>query len=172
MSSPQHAEKLYERIYANVRTTDERGIVYTGIETLLDTLYKQKGNIAALIETEMPSAIVRPLKQELLRLSETAPDSIKEYLEGLQNTLEKLQVLSIEIAYSPTEETLAVLTAWMREHIGADVIMELSVDRTLLGGARISYEGRYKEINLAFIVETVVNQQHESIQLILEHKAP
>lgn len=162
----------YENIYTNIRTTDERSMVYSGIETLLDALYKRKDNVAALIETEMPSAIVRPLKQELIRLSETAPDTIKDYLEELRNTLEKLEVLSIEIAFTPTEETRAVLTAWMRDHIGNNIIMELSVDHTLLGGARISFEGRYKEINLAFLVETIVRQQHESIQYLLEHSSP
>src|SRR3989338_2087488 len=149
----------YEPIYVNIRTTAERGAVYAAIEVILEALYKKGGDIDKRIETEMPSAIVLPLKQALMQLPDKSAKTIQTYLEGLCKQLTILRILSLEIAYDPTEETIAVLTAWIRESLGNDIIIELSIDRSLLGGARISYEGRYKETNLAMFIEHKMREQ-------------
>ena len=161
----------YESVYSNIRSTAERGTIYAAIEVLVDALYKKEADIGRLIETEMPSAVVQPLKKALASLPVTSATAVQEYLEGLREELSMLEVLSLEIAFDPTEETMAVLTAWIREHIGARVIMELSVDRGLFGGARVSYEGQYKEINLAMLIESIMRQQQESIHGLLEQIA-
>ena len=157
----------YESIYTNIRTTAERGITYAAIETLLDALYKKSTDFNQLIETEMPHALVRPVKQQLTKLRDPSPQGIQFYLEGLREALGALATLSLEIAFDPTEETLSVLTAWIREHLGANIIMEISVDRSIFGGARVSYAGRYKEINLAILIENAMRQQKESIEYML-----
>ena len=159
----------YEPIYTNLRTTTERGMVFAAIEVLIDALYKKGGDIGSLIETEMPNAVARPLKQALTQLPDTSPKAVHAYLEGLQKQLIMLRTLFLEIAFDPTEETIAVLTRWIREYLGNDIIMDLSIDRGLFGGARVSYEGRYKEINLAMLIESTIQQQEESIYAILEH---
>lgn len=159
----------YESIYINLRTTAERGVVFAAIEALIDALYKKGGDMGNLIETEMPNAVVRPLKQALTQLPDMSPKTVRGYLEGLRKQLTTLRILSLEIAFDPTEETIAVLTGWVREYLGNDIIMDLSVDRGLFGGARVSYEGRYKEINLAILIENIMRQQEESIYAILEH---
>jgi len=133
------------------------------IETIIENLYKKETDINTHIETEMPSVIVRPLKQALARLPDKSPKTIQTYLDGLGKELMRLRILSLEIAYDPTEETIAVLTTWIREFLGNDIIMELSVDRGLFGGARVSYEGRYKEINLATFIEQTMREQQELI---------
>jgi len=156
----------YEDIYANIRTVEERGAILVGIESILEALYRKDKDIASLIETSMPRAVVKPLRQNLLE-KDVSLEAIKRYLEGLQGALKELQILSLEIAFDPMEETLAILIGWVRKHMGNAVIMELSQDRTLLAGVRVSYEGRYKEINLAKLVEIVVHEQREVITRLL-----
>ena len=116
----------------------------------------------------MPNTVVRPLKQTLLKLPQASPETVRAYLEGLAKELAVLHVLTIEIAFDPTEETIAVLTGWIRTYLGNRVIMELLVDRSLFGGARVAYEGRYKEINLATLIEQTMRQKQESIETVLE----
>ena len=156
----------YEDIYANIRTVEERGAILTGIESILEALYLKDKDIASLIETSMPRAVVKPLRQNLLD-KDISLEAIKHYLEGLQSALQELQILFLEIAFDPTEETLAILIGWVRHYVGNDVIMELSQDRTLLAGVRISYAGRYTEINLARLVENVVRQRRDMITKLL-----
>ncbi|GEM_PF-2275223 len=159
----------YEDIYANIRTVEERGAILAGIESILDALYRKDKDVPSLIETNMPRAVVVPLKRNLLA-NDASLDVRKEYLEGLQNALQKLQVLSLEIAFDPTEETITTLINWVRKNIGSTVIMDISLDRTLLAGGRISYEGRYKEINLARLVEEVVRKQRNMITQLLGNR--
>ena len=162
----------YDHIYTNIRTTSERGAVYAAIETILEALYKKGEDINKLIEIEMPSAVVRPLKQALARLPDKSPKAIHAYLDGFNKELAALPTLSLEIAFDPTEETIAVLTTWIRESLGNNIIMELSVDRGLFGGARVSYEGHYKEINLAVLIEHTMREQQEIIDATLQNKNP
>ncbi|TSC80194.1 MAG: hypothetical protein G01um101429_238 [Parcubacteria group bacterium Gr01-1014_29] len=167
MSTPIHTTS-YDDICLNVRTTHERSMLYNGIEALTEALYKKKAaSLEEIIDTQLPYAVARPLKGTLMRLPLSSPDAAKEFLAGLHDALTQLQILSLEVAFEPTEETIAVLTVWMREHIGADVIMDISIDRTLLGGSRISFGGRYKEINLASIIESALGDQREIIKHML-----
>ena len=159
----------YEPIYTNIRTTVEREKVYAPIEMLIEALYIKGSDIGSLIETEMPSTVIRSLKQELMQLPETSAKTIHAYLEGLNKELITLRVLTLEIAFDPTEETIAILTAWIRKYLGSSTIIEYSVDRGIFGGARVSYEGRYKEINLATLIESAMRKQQGSIDTILEH---
>lgn len=155
----------YEHIYANVRTTHERSMLYNGIEALTEALYQKGGSLREeIIDTQLPHAVALPLKDTLMRFPVSSPDAAKEFLAGLRDALTQLQILSLEVAFEPTEETIAVLTLWMRAHIGANVIMDISIDRTLLGGSRISFGGRYKEINLASIIESALGNQREIIE--------
>jgi|SRR3989344_2662209 len=159
----------YEPIYKNIRTISERGAVYSAIETILEALYKKGADINTVIETEIPNTLVRPLKQALQRLPDTSLKTIQTYMEGLSKQLAILRTLSLEIAFDPTEETVTVLIAWVREFLGNDIIMEFSVDRGLFGGARVAYEGRYKEINLATLIEKTMQNQQETIDTMLEN---
>ena len=158
----------YESVYVNIRTTAERGMVYTAIESMRDALYKKEQDFFHIIETETPVAISRSIKQAFSELSDTSPMAVQTYLDGLRAQLVMLRVLTLEIAFDPTEESLAVFIIWIRRHLGNDVIMEISVDKGLYGGARVSYEGRYKEINLAYLIENTMRQKQESINNILE----
>lgn len=157
----------YENVYVNIRTVEERGVVYTGIDSLLDALYRKEGDVGEILETTMPRIIVKPLKEELIHKG-VSVESVQEYLDGLKQALEKLQILSLEIAFDPTEETIAILTTWVRKNIGNAVIIQFSLDKTLLSGVRLSFEGRYKEINLAHIIDEMLQQQPQLIQPALE----
>lgn len=167
MSTPKNTTS-YDDICANVRTTHERSMLYNGIEVLTEALYKKEASsLEEIIDTQLPHAVAPPLKDKLMRLPVSSPNAAKEFLAGLRDTLAQLHILSLEVAFEPTEETIAVLTAWMRAHIGADVIMDILVDHTLLGGSRISFGGRYKEINLASIIESALGNQQEIIKHML-----
>lgn len=167
MSTPTNTTS-YDNICANVRTTHERSMLYNGIEALTEALYKKEASsLEEIIDIQLPHAVARPLKDTLMRLPVSSPDAAKKFLAGLRDALTQLQILSLEVAFEPTEETIAVLTIWMREHVGTDVIMDISVDHTLLGGSRISFGGRYKEINLAAIIQSAIGDQQEIIKHIL-----
>jgi vesicle coat complex subunit len=157
----------YEDIIAAIRTTDERGALYSGIEALQEALYKTDADIITSIDTEMPHAVVKPLKQALSKLPDTSPDAIKEFLENMRTALEKASVLTLELAFEPTEETLSVLHMWIQQNLSRTIIMDVSTDRTLLGGARVSFGGRYKEINLATLVANELALRRASIEALL-----
>jgi hypothetical protein len=159
---------VYENIISNVRTTSERDVIYAGIETLMDSLYRSDGRgIADIIDTDMPHSVAKPLKLSFKSLPDLSVETAKQFLDGLRDALLQLPVLTLEVAFDPTDETVATLIAWVRENIGPSVILELSVDRSLLGGARIAFGGRFLEKNLAYLIEDALQQKQDSIQQIL-----
>lgn len=159
----------FEEIYENVRTTEEQGKVLLGIESLLETMYRSsKDGLNTVIQKEIPPPVVASLTEALHHESRAHDTSkIKTYLEGLREAVRAMRVLSLEMAFSPTEETIAVLVGWVRKNIGADVLLELAVDRTLLAGSRLAFHGLYREINLASMVETIIRQKEETIHSLL-----
>jgi F0F1-type ATP synthase delta subunit len=159
----------YEDIYINIHTVEEKAQVLGGIEIILEHIFKQGVyDMAKIIDTEIPYTVAIPLKTLLIKPPLEGNAKIqREFLEGLRNILDMLRIINIEIAFDPTKETISLLAGWIRKQIGKDVIMQLTQDRTLLAGARISFEGRYKEVNLSSILEMVLNEKKESINAIL-----
>jgi len=76
-------------------------------------------------------------------ISLTAIDQLKTFLAQLQEMVSKLPVLSLTIAFEPKEESLKAFSDWFFLNVKKQVLFAVTVDRSLIGGATISYNGKH-----------------------------
>lgn len=73
---------------------------------------------------------------------------IKNFLEKVKEKINGMTVVSIVIAFEPKEKSLQTLSRWFISNINKQVLFDVKVDRSLIGGAAILYQGKYLDYSI------------------------
>ncbi len=95
----------------------------------------------------------------LLRDNNIGIDStkaIKEFVTKLQETITNLPVVPIVLAFEPKDQTMKMLSEWFMINLKKQVLFDISVDRTLIAGAAITYNGKFKDFSIKPVVDGVI----------------
>jgi F0F1-type ATP synthase delta subunit len=60
----------------------------------------------------------------------------------------ELPEVHLTLAFTPTESFRKKISAWLQKEIGRPLFLKITVDKTILGGAIIIYNGRYQDASL------------------------
>ncbi len=85
----------------------------------------------------------------------TNPADMQKVLQEVKELLLKLPVVEFKIAFDPAEQFIFHLVEWVHQYISPDAILELKVDRNLIGGVQISYNGRYHDYSVIKYLQEV-----------------
>jgi F0F1-type ATP synthase delta subunit len=120
------------------------------IEEVNGSLYNTKESP----ERALAQALSREKKDVILAYAESAgsssmnPADIQKILQEVKETLLKLPVIEFKVAFEPAEQFILRLVEWVHQYISPDAIIEVKVDRNIIGGVQISYNGRYHDYSV------------------------
>ena len=169
MTQPTPTANDYDAILAQVRTAHERDIVKGALDALIKNLYHTEPKpLEEIAEDLLPYAISKALVSST-RLAHVADNAaaMEAFLSGLVSALGTFRVVKLELAFEPQEGTIAIVSRWVRQQVGRDSIIDTSLDPLLLGGARIAFAGKYREVNLADMIESALIREEPRIQKLL-----
>lgn len=138
-----------KKIISSLRTVEERDTLYRAVDALEREQYRIGKSEEKEILKQISSSVAALLESALgsSSLAEN-PAAKKEFLGNLKNKLKSLRVLKIDLAFEPKPATLNKISAWVKENAGEDILLEIGLDRTIVGGARIIFGGKYVEETL------------------------
>jgi len=82
-----------------------------------------------------------------------------EFLENLKRRLESLPVLKMVLAFSPPLGTIEKISQFLERDLGKKIILDLSCNPEIIGGAILEYEGKYINLSLAKNLEKILKNQ-------------
>ena len=97
----------------------------------------------------------------LMRNNNINPESrlsIKEFIDKVQQKITAMQVVSMVFAFEPTDKTLQTLSRWFVLNINKQVLFDIKIDKSLVGGAAILSNGKYLDYSIRPILEKTTNQ--------------
>ncbi|MBP6913710.1 MAG: hypothetical protein KBC00_03810 [Candidatus Levybacteria bacterium] len=83
---------------------------------------------------------------------------VKEALSKIQFLGNQIPVVSLQLAFEPTEPIIESLSSWFVQNIKTKVILDIHLERKIIGGALISLNGIYDDFTLKTKIETYFNQ--------------
>lgn len=142
-------EGVIPKIISSLRTTEERDALYEAIGDLEVEQYRVGGPEEGEILKRVSSSTAA-LLESILRGHSLNKNHIqkKDFLKNLRDRLKALRVLKIDLAFEPKPLFLNKLSTWVKKNVGEDTLLEIGFDKTLVGGARIIFGGRYIEETL------------------------
>jgi F0F1-type ATP synthase delta subunit len=120
------------------------------IATLADKIYETDFNLEKALLNEFglkkKDAFTRVLHENNISLeSHTA---LKEFFTMMQQQITSLPVLTLTLAFEPNDDTMKALAEWFILNMNRQVVFEINVDRTLIAGAAISFNGKAADLSI------------------------
>ena len=102
-------------------------------------------------------------KEFLLKLfrennvSETTPSDIQAFLKKIQGIITTLPVVTLTIPFEPRDETLKSFSDWFLFTLKKQVLFAIEVDYSLLAGAKVTYNGKFKDYSMREKFKTLMD---------------
>lgn len=142
------------QILTLVRTKDEANEFQKQLDNLLNVLFSD-----APFETILREYISYEKQEKLLTIlsnehvNTQQPNAIQNCLQEIKKNIAQLPVLTLTIAFSPKQQLLEMLATWFLVHTKKPVLLDIVVNKNLIGGAIIEYKGIFKDYSLKKILQ-------------------
>ena len=148
-----------------MRTKDERDFLHDQIPNLEAALFRADPHATErILSTNFPEHTANAMRNILHDPQfKNNPEDVRKFFHDLQNTIGKMAVLKLGIAFKPTEGMIAKLHEWTDKNLGPGIVLDISYDALMLGGARIIFGGRYKEMTLAQMITDTLAKEKTAI---------
>src|SRR5215469_5892001 len=83
-------------------------------------------------------------------------NAVKPFLQKMQESISAIPVLSITIAFEPGDKTLKSLSEWFLINLKKQIVFDITVDRRLVAGATIKFNGKFSDFSIRPVVERII----------------
>lgn len=141
----------YDDIFASISTPEDAKNVISDLETLSAALFTSKKEkvsekIENILSFELSEGIKRNAKENNIDLEDK--EKCRQFIEDSILRLRRLPIITLYLAFSPTEQYLKKIAALLYGYCGQKALLEIVVEKILLGGAVIAWKGVYKDYSL------------------------
>lgn len=137
-----------------VKTKDDARQLQKDITAVIDALFSD-AQVIEMLHMHLPYE----KKEKLLALMRihqiplTDASLIQQFLQQLISRSQELPVITITLAFEPKQQLVTSLSAWFAVHAKKAVLLDILVDKKLIGGAIIASNGIYKDYSVKKILE-------------------
>lgn len=94
----------------------------------------------------------------------------KQFLDELDQRLSAMRTLILELAFSPRQVLVKRISAWIKSHVGEDILLEFGKNSRIISGARIIFGGRIFDGTLDKEFDSVFEQEWKKEKHSIEPK--
>lgn len=155
---------IYFDILKQIKTLDRAQELINEIDILMSSLFKAKPHAFEESLREVSAytsqAVTTGLKNKIEFNDKSA---IKEFLNSLKGKIQKLKILKLSLAFIPSESMIDTLFSWVSKNLAKGVVLDIEEDKTIIGGANIAFEGKYKDLSVRKTLEEIFENKREEI---------
>ena len=158
-------EEFISQFLSFIRTIDERDLSRAGIGALKESIYRSfPKEFHEVLRTKFNTRTGDCLRDFFSRPSYLRnPDLIKTNLEAVSRAIDAMRILRLEVAIDPSDAFVDRIAAWTLSNLGSDIVLDIVMDRTVVGGARIVFLGKYRENTLVDMVKSVFETKRDIV---------
>ncbi len=154
-------EKILEDLTEKIKTKEELILFLEELSQAQQAAFKQGG---VLLSEKLKGKISEELKNFLERTEKNGmlsknPEQQYSFLEKIKKYLLSLPEVKLEIAFSPSDDFLKKIGLWFKEALGQKIILDLTVNPKIVGGAIIEYQGNWRNYSLAREIDKSINDK-------------
>ena len=160
---------IYFDLITSLKTTQEVDNLSSEIDMLMSKLFQSE---KILLEKALTSVSVDSAKKiteifEKFNLDMTDKAIVRDFLDTLADLIKKFKVIKLILAFDPTRATIENIHEAVSENIGIGYILDIEVDESVLAGAIVIFNGKYKDYTIKkAIEETFQNKKQDVLKFI------
>jgi len=127
-----------------LKTTYEASELTRALHALLQVGTTDKKVLASEAERLLSHSLAKALIDQI-----NDTKDVQIYLKTLLASMNKLEVIHLGLAFEPSGDLVEKLSLWIDKNLGEAVVIDFELKPQLIGGASISYKGRYGDYSLS-----------------------
>src|SRR3989344_810223 len=157
---------MYSTFFTFIQTADDLELMQEEVLTLLNSFYENKQTFDDALKSK-----VRKKTADAIREAAERGHDVKELLESLAAELNKLERFKITLAIELTQLGIDKVYSYIVQQLGRRIVLEISYDPTIVGGAVISFQGNYRDFSLSRFLDMEFEKNREEIIRTLERRS-
>lgn len=160
---------IYSDILREIKTLDSAQELISDIDILMSSQFSAKPHAfeesLRKVSAYTSQAVTELLAKNSIDFNDKS--AIKEFLNNLKDKVQKLKILKLSLAFMPSESMIDTLFSWVSKNLAQGIVLDIEEDKTIIGGANIAFEGKYKDLSVRKTLEqTFANKREEIIKSI------
>lgn len=135
---------------SHIKTTEDVTFFLSFLNKLNTELFKKDRTLEQILEQEISYQHGLTLKKiaanHNVNLQHAA--EVVNFLNDLTDAITSLPIVHLTLAFPPKASLVTTLSQWFTVHMQQHVILNITVDRSLLAGAIVSFNGKQKNYSL------------------------
>jgi len=153
-------EKHFKDFAEKIRTKEELIFFLEEIARVRQIIFRDKEvSLSKKIEGKVNGELKKFLESlEKEGVISGSRERQSAFLEKLEKELQSLPEIRLEIAFSPDDDSLERISQWLEKELGQKIILDLTINPKVVGGAIIEYQGNWREFSLAKEIDQLISQ--------------
>jgi len=148
-------EEVFEKLSEKIITEEDLAFFLDQLSIVRKFLFLQT---QIPLSERLKNKIDETLRKEIEKLEKekilpSSPEEQSSFFNELENFLLKIPKVKLEIAFEPSEEFILKIGGWFREKVKKRIILDIFINPKIIGGAKIEFQGRWKDFSLEKEVE-------------------
>src|SRR6185437_14871208 len=139
-------------------TKAEANDFLSGLTTVIDKIFQNDFAIEKALSAQFgintSDRLLAVMREN--NINTQSRENIKTFLTTMQETISKLPVLTLTIAFEPQEKTLKSLSEWFLINMKKQVVFDFSVDKKVVAGATLTYNGKFFDFSVKPVFERIL----------------
>lgn len=133
-----------------LKTTYHTREILIAIDQLQTAFFQKKQSFLKTLEVEIPF----PLSETLKKLAEDHQINLENaadtdmFFGDVREAIQQIPVLTLTLSFSPTMSMIDKIYGWLGLNAHNQIMLDFKVDESLIGGAQITFKGKYKDFSL------------------------
>jgi len=153
---------MYSDILSGIKTSFDRDTIIEEISLLKKSVYESKEKLEETLKIDVRGSVT-----SIIRTKIEQGENIEKYLDGLATEVEKLTELKLELSFEPSEHSIDTIFSWVQTNVGNGTILDIETNPKILGGARISYKGKYWDGSLVKVLDDTLEASRVDVLAII-----
>lgn len=150
---------MYSDMLVFVRTNLERDLLLSELAAVKTALFEPKKVLEEILKSDVRASVA-----SVIRTKAEKEENFTNYIEGLIRELKNLVEVRVELPYEPTEGLIDMIYSWLTKNVSGSLVISVVINSSILGGATISYKGKYYDGGLSRILDSVLAD--EKLQIL------
>lgn len=134
--------KDYSELFESILTTQDAISLESELDQLERAIYKTEIGAQKALDTLVSKKTADAIKDRLLS------GEAKKVLAEIRSNLSKLKKIEITIAFEPSQDSIAKIHEWLTQNITKDILLDISIDKSIIGGIILVNKGKYVDLSL------------------------
>lgn len=155
----EQSHERYAVLLNELFTVYQRDTTIVALQKAIDAQYDTVKNSLHELQMTLPFTLVDAIldiaKRENVELGQ--PQVAKTFYQELIDVLKALPLLELKLAFTPTYAQLKEITTWWRDLTHVHILLDIVIDKHVLAGAVIGFEGNMHDFTLNKYLSTALS---------------